>query len=138
MLFRSVSQSRYLQLTAELQTALITDAYGIEDGCRISESAASRLRFPMYGQVTMSFGKTRYPLNVHGKGTDQFLIIPEIGSFIPENGVVMASRDYDPVSMALDMTPEALSTVVATDNIYHGEPNARVVDVVVLRGLGGF
>lgn len=130
----NVTDDNILQLTAELQTALITDAYGIEDGCRISESAAKRLRFPMYGQVTMSFGKTRYPLNVHGKSPEEFLIVPEIGSLIPENGVVMASRDYDPVSMALDMTPEALRTVVATDNIYHGEPNARVVDVVVLRG----
>lgn len=109
----------------------ISDPCGIEDGLGMSESFCKRMSPRGYGTLIGSWGKKRFPLNLHGTATE-YKPFPDIGELLPDNGLAMAFRDIDPRLGIADMTPLACRTVEDSyDRPLWGKPNARVIDIKV-------
>ncbi len=84
------------------------------------------------------FGGSEFLLNVHGN-KDEYLGIPPIGSVIPDNGVVFASRrintsEEDKFLSSILLHPKFLQDWEYGDTPVHGRPGAMVTDVTILRG----
>lgn len=122
---------------------------GIEDGAWISDELAYEMRTKAYGELEMTITKKDIPLNINGD-ENNFKPIPDIGDYIREDGLVMASRPfYRDIPMSL-YNVKALMKHSQLDNLSYGEiPNnvkfelpegeelllhPRVIDIEVLKG----
>lgn len=106
----------------------------IEDAVVISESYAKRLTTKGYGTRTISWGKNRYPVNIYGT-LENPKVFPDIGERIRPDGLLMALREYDDLLAVVDMTPQALMvTDYIFDKTLYGEPNAKIVDIIIHKG----
>ena len=104
---------------------------GIEDGMGFSETFCKRMSPRGYGTLIGSWGKKRFPLNLHGDGRE-YKPFNEIGEYLPDNGLAMAFRDIDPRLGIADMTPHACRTLEDSyDRPLWGKPNAKVIDIKV-------
>lgn len=82
----------------------------IEDGVVASKSFCEKLRTKGYGSKTVEWGTETYPLNLYGTD-DDYKPFPDIGNPIRDDGILFATRDYDPLLAICNMTKEALRTV---------------------------
>lgn len=89
----------------------------IEDGVVASKSFCEKMKTRGYGSKTVEWGTEAYPLNLYGTD-DDYKVFPDIGNPVREDGILFATRDYDPLLAVCNMTKEALRTVNHTyDNI---------------------
>ncbi len=65
-----------------------------EDGVVLSRSAAKKLDMEIFEKRTVEFGTDTYLLNLYGD-EDNYKPFPEIGEYVREDGVLLASRDMD-------------------------------------------
>jgi len=123
-----------------LKTAVMSINEITEDGYVVSESAAKKLATKTYLTMTVSFGKflngdVMIPLNLYGKGKDNFKILPEIGETIRDDNLLFACRLVDPRNSGLDMSYHKLEQVDITHDkkfyIPAGLAGAKVVDVSI-------
>lgn len=104
-------------LGIESNIALMSVPGIIEDGVVISKSFAERSKSRGYITKTLMWGSDEYPLNLYGDDT-QYKIFPDIGEQLRPDGIVFATREYDPLLAICNMTKEALRTVNHTyDNL---------------------
>ena len=122
---------------------------GIEDGAWISDELAYAMRTKAYGELEMSFGKKDIPLNINGT-RKHFKPIPDIGDYLRDDGLIMASREFHKDFPMTLYSRDALMRHSQLDNLRYGEiPNElafeipeeeksamrpRVVDIEVLKG----
>lgn len=116
-----------------VRMALIPSEAGIEDGLCISESTARNFAMYGYGTEEMRFGKNKILLNTYGDDKI-YRPFPTIGEIIRPDGLIMASRDFDPMLAPANMTRRALSRPNNTDATIFGVPGARIVDIRIIRG----
>lgn len=109
-------------------------AYGsfpetIEDAFIISESAAKRLQTTQVSRIVLNCRQDRRPLNLYGnENEDKFL--PDIGSYVRDDGVLFASRPVKWETCLADTAPDALRHPLhLQDDIYIIEPGAKIVDL---------
>lgn len=84
------------------------------------------------------FGGSEYLLNIHGD-KDNHLGIPGIGSVIPKDGLVFASRrientEEDRFLSPILLHPKFLREPEYGDTRVYGRPGAMVTDIKILRG----
>lgn len=89
----------------------------IEDGVVASKSFCEKMKTRGYGSKTIEWGTEAFPLNLYGTD-DDYKVFPDIGNPVRADGVLFATRDYDPLLAVCNMTKEALRTINHTyDNI---------------------
>ena len=91
--------------------ALTSDPVVIEDGIKISESFAEKLKFTLFETRTVNFSNDTIGLNIYGDD-DLYKLFPNIGEHIREDGVLFALRDYEE-----DLAPADLSKLTEQDMI---------------------
>jgi len=64
------------------------------DGVVISEDLAKKFEFKTYETVVAEFGEKSFPLNLYGDD-DVYKAFPDIGEYINDDRVVMATRRYE-------------------------------------------
>lgn len=133
----------------EVNTFLGNCKAGIEDGAWISDELAYDMRTTAYGELEMSLTKKDIPMNINGT-LDVLKPIPDLGDYLREDGLVMATREFHrDIPMAL-FNRTALTKHSQLDNLRYGEiPNElkfkvdegeellgrpRVIDIEVIKG----
>jgi hypothetical protein len=106
----------------------------IEDGYVVSKSFCEKLATTSIKTYSFSFGKNEYPLNTYARPDDPtYRPFPEIGEKIRPDGILFASRKYDPLLAGIEMTPEALRDIdVVFDRPIFVPPGAEVIDIKVM------
>lgn len=115
------------------QVAFMSHASVIEDGVIASESVCKRMATKGYGTRTVSWGKTSMPVNLFGSETE-YKPFPNVGERVGEDGMLFASRHYDDTLAPALMSSKALRVMDYFDKPIHAMPNAKIIDVVVLKG----
>lgn len=95
---------------AEVNTAFLSVPGIIEDGIVVSESFCKQFRTYCYGSKTIEWGHDCFPLNLYGTD-DDYKIFPDIGEEVRKDGVLFATRQYDPILAVNNMTKTALRKI---------------------------
>lgn len=105
----------------------------IEDGYIMRAGLAQELKFKAYGKVMFGWGKKVYPLNIYGDDVN-YKPFPDVGDVIREDGLLFASRVYDPINAGVEMSAKNLRRVdVQSDKTIYIPPGAKIVDVKIMR-----
>lgn len=119
-----------------LNTAIMGHRATAEDGLVISRDVLPALRFKRYERRVMEWGERTIPLNLYGD-ENNYKIMPEIGEYIRDDGVVMAKRDIDKRLSPVDLSKNGLRRVDYTnDTLLYAKgkgkgKGGKVIDIVV-------
>lgn len=113
--------------------ALTSDPVVIEDGIKISESFAEKLKFTLFETRTVNFSNDTIGLNIYGDD-DLYKLFPNIGEHIREDGVLFALRDYEEDLAPADLSKQALKIPSIFDTCTYGHPGAEVIDIEIIKG----
>lgn len=113
--------------------ALTSDPVVIEDGIKMSESFAEKLKFNCFESRTVIFSNDTIGLNLYGDD-DVYRMFPNPGEHIREDGIIFSLRDHDPELAPADLSKEALKHPTMFDTSTYGEPGAEVVDIEIIKG----
>ncbi len=104
-----------------------------EDAIVISKSAAKKFGFKIYETKRFSFGGDTIPLNLYGD-SDNYKIMPDIGEYIGDDGILVATRDYDDELYPCLMSNKALQIAnpIFDKCAYARGPGGRVVNIEVI------
>lgn len=101
----------------------------IEDGFIASKSYCKKLQTKGYGSAIIEWGTDHYPLNLYGKDAEDYRYFPDIGERIRDDGIIFATREYDPILAICNMSNDALRTVNHTfDKITYYSPSSVDAD----------
>ena len=102
------------------------------DGVILSDKLAKKFEFNTYETIVAEFGEKTFPLNLHGDG-DNYKIIPDIGEMVPDDRVVMATREYDPELAPALLSREAVKnySVNFDKPFYAKSTGGEIVDIKV-------
>ena len=116
----------------QLNMCLITHPAVSEDGVGVCEDILPLLAYKTYERRTVPFGSKRFPVNVYGTATE-YKPFPDIGEYIKESGLVMATRSYN-----VDLAPveQSVYDLMEVDEhfdlcTYSIPGKGRVIDIIV-------
>lgn len=102
-----------------------------EDCFMISESLAKKVAPLSIEDRSISSSMRKYPLNLYGTD-DQFKIVPDLGEFVRDDGVLCAFRPVRRFSSMSDLQPHKLKEINHIfDKKIYAHPGAQVVDIEV-------
>lgn len=112
-----------------LKTVYGTFPETIEDAFIISESAAKKLESTQIHQKVIDCRADRRPLNINGTDTiEKFL--PDIGSYVREDGVLCAFRPVYWATCLADTDPRSLKEILPLqDDIIYIDPGSKILDI---------
>lgn len=132
-----------------LATITTSCAEVIEDSYCISTEAADKMHAYGVEKITFDMSESEYLIDAYGKtinGVRYPQYFPNVGEAIRNDGLVIASRDYDPLYAAIDMTSAELRRAdphfdncryVDADKKHYENPSdltgSRVIDIRVYR-----
>lgn len=122
----------------ETNYANLTMPETTEDGALASTEWLQENKVFCVERRQIRFGGAEFLLNKHGT-KDEYLGIPPIGSVIPDDGLVFASRrinssEEDKYLSSILLHPKFLKDWEYGDTPVYGRPGAMVTDVIILRG----
>ena len=127
----SISPEGTYRYGIEAEVAMMSIRQVIEDGVVVCDSfcdAATSLGIETY---TLSWGKTKYPLNYYGD-FDLYKIVPDIGECVGDDGILAVLRSYDERTAPVMMSRGALRRPdFKYDDVIYVPKGARVIDVKV-------
>lgn len=100
-----------------------------EDGIWASRQCLEKFAFNTYERRVVEFGNRYFPLLTYGDDK----IMPDIGEYIREDGILMALREYDKNLAVVQQSKRALKKIdMMFDKLtYAAGPGGRVVDIIV-------
>lgn len=105
-----------------------------EDGYVVSDEFINSMSTTIMGSRRVGCGKYKYFLPLFGDERNP-KIVPDIGEYVDETGLLAATRDYDEVLAPIDMLPRNLKRVDPNyDDPIYIPPNSKVIDIDVLKG----
>lgn len=118
----------------ELNVALVSREEGIEDGFGIRRGVLDKMSTRGVMTRQAIFGNGKFPLNIYGD-ENVYKSFPSVGEYIRDDGLIFASRNFDPILAPTQLNPESLRTPDKLfDSPVYGKPGARVIDVKVYKG----
>jgi hypothetical protein len=104
-----------------------------EDGLMVSKSFVNKLKTRLYETRVFQFGSNCFALNIYGN-YKEYKIMPEIGEFTREDGLIACTREYDtslaPVEMSIS---DVLEPIADFDKMVYSRGGiGRVVDIEVV------
>lgn len=123
---------RYGRLT---NVCYLTSTYVTEDGFWAADEWCEESIATGIGSITVTVPKNHYLLHIYGtKENPRFF--PTLGEKIRPDGMVLASREHDPILALYQLTPEGMTEVdYATDEpkfIEGSCRNATVIDIDIV------
>ncbi len=91
---KSVSENGGYKFGVNLNTCMVSMPEVGEDAVVISESTRDKLKFKIWETRRISFGGDVIPLNLYGDD-DNYKIMPDIGEYLHDSGVLMATRNFN-------------------------------------------
>lgn len=115
----------------EANLVLLTIPETIEDGYVVSESFCEKATTTCMETYEVSFGSSKTATNFLGDD-DNYKIMPDIGEFIGDDGILMVLRKYDDRAAAVTMSRKALQDIdFKFDDVIYVEPGGEIVDIKV-------
>lgn len=104
------------------------------DGYVINEDALKYFKFKVYENRSISVGPNNIPINLYGDD-DVYKAFPDIGDFVREDGLLMATRKFDPFLAPALLGKDDLRRVdyLCDEKIYVRAGVGRVIDITVTR-----
>lgn len=104
------------------------------DGYVVNRAALPYFKFRVYESRSIEIGANTIPLNIYGND-EIYKAFPDIGELIREDGLLMASRRFDPYLAPALLSREDLKNVdyVFDNKVYVRAGVGRVVDISVVR-----
>lgn len=104
------------------------------DGYVINRDALHHFKFKLYETRSIELGANTFPLNLHGDD-ENYKPFPDIGEFTREDGLLMASRRFDPHMAPALLSKRDLARVdyLFDNKVYVRAGKGRVVDLTVIR-----
>ncbi len=114
-------------------TILASDLGSIEDACIVSRRLAAKMNAWGYATHRMYYGEKNIPLLLYGDH-DNPQMFPRVGDRVRKDGILMATRPYNPVMAVMNTTRTALRRAYSHyDHCVYVDAMAEVVDVKVYR-----
>lgn len=79
----------------ELKTVMMTHRSVAEDGIAICEDVLKHFGFDMFEERRVSWGKKSSPLHTYPRPDGSYGIMPEVGEWVRDDDVLMATREND-------------------------------------------
>ena len=106
-----------------------TFAETIEDANVIGETEANAMAIQRIYKVPITCSKEKRPVEIHGTGIER-TPFPDIGTIIPETGIIHATRTVNWMTCTEDTDSDRLREVQPLhDNLWHGLPGAEILDL---------
>lgn len=101
-----------------------------EDGICVRRGALKDWKYKIYEHRTVEWGSSTFALNIHGPDKP----FPDIGEYLPETGLLMALRPYDPETFAVDVGERDMREIdyVFDTKVYVRHGRGRVVDIEII------
>ena len=118
----------------EMKVAYMSLAGVIEDGVIIADDVAPHITAKGFKKYTESAGKNHMFLNLYADPNKpgEYKPFPDIGDYVRADGLLFATRPYNPLLAPVEMSVAALKEVdYVYDKLTYVTPRARVVDIVV-------
>lgn len=132
----SVKEGGIYTTTLNLNILNISLPHVIEDGFLISKSVAERAAPYYVVKHRVTWGRKNFPVNIYGNETN-FKPHPDVGEKVRDDGLLIATRKFDPMFDAIGMHKDNLSQVdTVHDRKVYVEPGAEVIDVKVIDTTG--
>jgi hypothetical protein len=101
-----------------------------EDGIVVSRGHLENWKYKVYEQRVVEWGNSCYPVNLYGPNKP----FPDIGDYLRPDGLLMALREYQPDTFAVDI---GVNNLKRTDYIFDKQTyvrpgRGRVVDLEIL------
>lgn len=130
----SIDRHNNHMVGVELNAVFLTKFSGIEDGCVFADDLTDKLATRCYQTIKIQFGKNSFPLNKFGD-ENVYKCLPEIGSRIGSDCMVMAVRRSDDILNAVTTDPASLREFDHIGDVcyFANQPYARVVDIDVIK-----
>lgn len=134
----------------ETNYASMTMPESTEDGTLVSEEWLQENRIFCVETRMIRFGGNEFLVNIHGD-KENYMGIPPIGSIIPDNGLIFASRKLNNIThlrtptreeeedcylSSIFLHPKFMKNYEYGDTLIYGKPGALVTDVTIYRGKG--
>lgn len=113
--------------------ALMTDPVVIEDGIKMSESFAHRMRFTLIESRTIVINNNVIGLNLYGDDKSHQMF-PNIGELIRKDGILFSAREYTNDLAPCELSLKALRQPTIFDVSTFGEGGAEVIDIEIIKG----
>ncbi len=129
----NVSETGEYNYGIKLETCLMTHPCVAEDAVGINRDTLKKLRFKLYDKRVLSFGKSTFPLNLYGD-INTYKIMPDIGEYVREDGLLFASRSYNEDMLGMEMNIYSTQKLnpIFDNPIYTRAGKGRVVDIKIL------
>lgn len=112
--------------------ACISDHATIEDGFEVSDTLMAKMHATTIGESVTESGSQRFHLKMNGD-EEEYKICPDIGKRVPESGVLLATRPYDPYLACIDMSPKYIKRVdTVFDRPVYVKPGSKVIDIDIV------
>lgn len=104
------------------------------DGYVISRDVLPYYSFKVYETRTIDIGANTIPLNLYGDN-DTYRPFPELGEYILESGLLMATRKFDPYMAPAILSQRDLQTVdwVHDKKVFSRPGKGKVIDMNIIR-----
>ena len=101
----------------------------LEDANVISETEANNMAIHQFYKVPITCSKEKRPAEIWGTDLTR-TIFPDIGTIIPENGIVHATRAVNWMTCTEDTDPARLREIQPLhDTLWYGRPGGEIVDL---------
>jgi hypothetical protein len=114
-----------------------------EDGVLVNRNFLPKMGFRTYETRISEWGSKKLALNLYGDRDEQgnflnYKAYPDIGQVIRPDGLLMATRSYDPLELAV--VEQGINDLAEVDftfdtTLYANGPGGRVVDIKIHHGL---
>jgi hypothetical protein len=118
----------------ELKVAYMSLAGVIEDGVIVADDVLPKITAKGFKKYVESAGKNHMFLNLYADPNkpNEYKPFPDIGDYVRADGLLFATRPYNPLLAPVEMSVAALKEVdYVYDRLTYVTPRARVVDIVV-------
>ena len=127
----SVINDEYCQ-GVNLAVAIVADPQVIEDAVAISQSAADKMNAYGYKTFCMNINGNTVPMLLYKDREGKLIIHPDVGAPVRRDGILMATRSYDPIMAAVETTTKALQDPCGHfDDVVYVDKASEVIDVKV-------
>lgn len=128
----SITPSGGYRYGTELNVAYMSHPAVSEDGVLFNRDSLWKLGFYTYEVREIEFGSKYFPLNLYGDDTN-YKAFPDIGDVIPDNGVLMALREFNTDLAWLNQSVKAVQKIDhENDKLFYAEGGGgEVIDIQI-------
>jgi hypothetical protein len=128
----SISETGFWKYGIETNVLPLSLSGIIEDGAIASNEWCEEATAPCIETYVFSFGSKQFPLGTYSKEGEPYKIMPDIGEYVNEDGILVALRDYHEELAPVLMSTRSVHVIDHKyDRLTRVTAGAKVIDIKV-------